>query len=166
MLEKFPDLTNAPSSLIFELILNLSEARRLSARRGSVHDRFFPREEGGTCQCSSSLVEVELQKLLAQAQRAVPDALAGRTSGSSGRWIASFTRDGLQPFLQSARTRLSRRDGVCHLWDGLRKRSGNYRLRPLQLVPMSCFGLGWPLRNCLGPMSSNGGSVCSPPFCK
>jgi tetratricopeptide (TPR) repeat protein len=104
ILEKFPDLANAPSSLIFELILNLSEAGDFQRAEGLFHNRFFPREEGGT-NVRQVWVEVELQKLLVQARNGrCSDAL--QTGDHLGEAVDGlpFSRDGLEPFLQSART--------------------------------------------------------------
>jgi tetratricopeptide (TPR) repeat protein len=103
ILEKFPDLANAPSSLIFELILNLSEAGDFQRAQGLFHDRFFPREEGGT-NVRQVWVEVELQKLLALARNGqCPDALQTADHLAAAVDGLPFTKDGLEPFLQSAR---------------------------------------------------------------
>jgi hypothetical protein len=163
MLEKFPDLTNAPSSLIFELILNLSEAGDFQRAEGLFHDRFFPREEGGT-NVRQVWVEVELQKLLAQARNGrCPDAL--QTGEHLGAVVdgLSFTRDGLEPFLQSARTNylVATAYATCGRPEEAKRK---LQIASAQLVPMSCWA--WLAAELLGPMSSNGGSVCSPPFCK
>ncbi|MBI3475404.1 MAG: DUF5107 domain-containing protein [Acidobacteria bacterium] len=103
-LEQFPDLANAPSGLIFELILSLSEAGEFQRAEDFFHDRFFAREEGGT-NVRQVWVEVELQKMLSQSRNGrCPDAL--QTGEHLGAVIDGlpFTRDGLDPFLQSART--------------------------------------------------------------
>ncbi len=59
-LQKFPKLDAAPPALIFESILNLTEAGDFERATSLFHNRFFPREEGGTtfvrcglkCNCS------------------------------------------------------------------------------------------------------------------
>jgi tetratricopeptide (TPR) repeat protein len=104
VLEKYPDLANAPSSLIFELILNLSEAEDFQRAEGLFHNRFFPREEGGT-NVRQVWVEVEVQKLLALARdgRCADAQVIGEHLGVEVAGLP-FTRDGLDPILQSART--------------------------------------------------------------
>ncbi|MGA9811865.1 MAG: DUF5107 domain-containing protein [Terriglobales bacterium] len=103
-LEKYPQLDAAPPVLIFELILNLSEAHDFERAESLFHNRFFPREEGGT-NVRQVWIEVQLQRVLASAREgrcgdALP--LAGRL-GSEVPGL-TFTRDGLEPVLQSART--------------------------------------------------------------
>lgn len=103
-LEKYPNLSDAPSSLIFELILNLAEARDFSRAENLFHDRFFPREEGGT-NVREVWVEVELQKILALASEGrCADALPLAEHLGAPVPDLPFTHDGLEPFLQSART--------------------------------------------------------------
>jgi len=104
VLEKYPDLANAPSSLIFELILNLSEAGDFQRAEGLFHNRFFPREEGGT-NVRQVWVEVEVQNLLALARngRCSDVQVIGNRLGAEVAGLP-FTRDGLEPILQSART--------------------------------------------------------------
>jgi tetratricopeptide (TPR) repeat protein len=103
-LEKYPRLDDAPPWLIFELILNLTEAGDFERATSLFHDRFFPREEGGT-NVRQVWVEVQLQHVLASAKeghcsQALPLAqqLGMEVPG------LTFTRDGLEPLLQSART--------------------------------------------------------------
>jgi len=104
LLEKYPDIANAPSALIFELILNLSEAGDFQRAEILFHGRFFPREEGGT-NVRQVWIEVELQKLLATARKG-NCAEAMTMADHLGTEIADlpFTRDGLDPILKSART--------------------------------------------------------------
>ena len=104
ILEKFPDWANAPSGLIFELILSLSEAGDFQRAEDLFHNRFFAREEGGT-NVRQVWVEVEVQKMLSLVRNGrCLDAL--QTGEHLGAVIDTlpFTRDGLEPFLQSART--------------------------------------------------------------
>lgn len=104
ILERFPDLANAPPGLIFELILSLSEAGDFQRAEDLFHNRFFAREEGGT-NVRQVWVEVQVQKVRFLARNGrCPDAL--QTGEHLGAVIDTlpFTRDGLEPFLQSART--------------------------------------------------------------
>jgi len=104
VLEKYPNLSDAPSSLIFELILNLAEAGDFQRAESLFHNRFFPREEGGT-NVRQVWIEVELQKLLASARGGhCADALAGAEHLGATVPDLPFTHDGLEPILQSART--------------------------------------------------------------
>ena len=103
-LEKYPNLTDAPSSLMFELILNLAEAQDFSRAESLFHGRFFPREEGGT-NVREVWVEVKLQKTLALASKGrCADALPLAEQLGAPVQDLAFTHDGLEPFLQSART--------------------------------------------------------------
>ena len=103
-LEKYPNLTDAPSSLIFELILNLAEAQDFSRAESLFHGRFFPREEGGT-NVREVWVEVKLQKILALVRQGrCADALPLAEQLAAPVPDLAFTHDGLEPFLQSART--------------------------------------------------------------
>jgi len=103
-LGKYPNLAMAPPGLVFELILNLAESGDFERAESLFHNRFFPREEGGT-NVRQVWVEVQLQKVLALAKAGkCSDALTlAQHLGSEVSGLA-FTRDGLQPVLQSART--------------------------------------------------------------
>jgi tetratricopeptide (TPR) repeat protein len=104
VLEKYPHLADAPSSLIFELILNLAEAGDFQRAESLFRNRFFPREEGGT-NVREVWVEVELQKMLASARDGhCADALAVAEHLGVPVSDLPFTQDGLEPILQSART--------------------------------------------------------------
>ena len=103
-LEKYPQLDAAPPALIFELILNLAEAGDFERATNLFHDRFFPREEGGT-NVRQVWIEVQLQRVLAFArERRCSEALSVvQHLGAEAPGLV-FTRDGLEPILQSART--------------------------------------------------------------
>jgi tetratricopeptide (TPR) repeat protein len=104
VLEKYPNLADAPSSLIFELILNLAEAGDFQRAESLFRNRFFPREEGGT-NVRQVWVEVELQKMLASARGGhCADALVVAEHLGATLPDLPFTQDGLEPMLQSART--------------------------------------------------------------
>ena len=103
-LEKYPNLDTAPPGLIFELILNLSEAGDFERATNLFRNRFFAREEGGT-NVRQVWIEVQLQRALASAKnKHCDDALSiVQHLGTEVPGLA-FTRDGLEPFLHSART--------------------------------------------------------------
>src|ERR1019366_7067352 len=104
VLERYPDLADAPSSLIFELILNLAEAGDFQRAESLFHNPFFPREDGGT-NVRQVWIAVQLQRVLAFArERRCGEALSvAQHLGEEVPGLA-FTRDGLEPILQSART--------------------------------------------------------------
>ncbi|HUD62949.1 MAG TPA: DUF5107 domain-containing protein [Candidatus Sulfotelmatobacter sp.] len=102
-LERYPDRASMPSELVYELILNLAESEEFEKAAALFHNRFFPREEGGT--------NVRQVWLEVQMQRAISLAQLGRCA--EGVKIVDhfaepvadlpFTHDGLEPFLRSAR---------------------------------------------------------------
>ncbi len=103
-LEKYPKLDTAPPGLIFELILNLAEAGDFERATNLFHNRFFAREEGGT-NVRQVWIEVQLQRALALAKQGRCD-VALSTADHLGAEVPglAFTRDGLDPFLHTART--------------------------------------------------------------
>jgi tetratricopeptide (TPR) repeat protein len=104
-LERFPDLDRMPTSLVYELALNRAEAGDYSGALDLFRNRFFGSEEGGT-NVRQVWIEVKLQQALALAkgERCV-DALAAANTLSSPVTGLDFTRDGLEPFLKTARTK-------------------------------------------------------------
>jgi tetratricopeptide (TPR) repeat protein len=103
-LEKYPKLDVAPPSLIFELILNLSEAGDFDRAAKLFHNRFFAREEGGT-NVRQVWIEVQLQGATALAKEGkCPDALTAAQNLGAAVPDLPFTHDGLDPILKSSRT--------------------------------------------------------------
>lgn len=106
-LEKYPQLDTAPTTLIFELILNLAEAGDFDRATQFFHNRFFPREEGGT-NVRQVWIEVQLLRVLSLASGGhCTDALTVARHLDSEVQGLEFTRDGLDPLLQSASTSYS-----------------------------------------------------------
>jgi tetratricopeptide (TPR) repeat protein len=103
-LSRFPHLDSSPPSLIFELILNLAEAGDFDRAKSLFRNRFFPREEGGT-NVRQVWVEVQLQHAVSLAKsNECGEALdLAHNLGAEVQGLA-FTRDGLEPIMQSART--------------------------------------------------------------
>jgi tetratricopeptide (TPR) repeat protein len=101
-LERYPDLANMPSDLVYELALNRAEAGDFEGAKRLFRDRFFPREEGGT-NVRQVWIEVRLQEAL---QRTGHCETALREAQSLGTEVPSlpFTHDGLTPIVDSART--------------------------------------------------------------
>jgi tetratricopeptide (TPR) repeat protein len=102
-LEHYPDLANMPSPLVYELILNLTEAGESEKAAALFHNRFFQRAEGGT-NVRQVWLEMQMQRALSFAKHGqcseaihVADHMAEPVSD------LAFTRDGLEPFLRSAR---------------------------------------------------------------
>ena len=102
-LEQYPDRANMPTSLVYELILNLAEAGDFEKANALFHNRFFQREEGGT-NVRQVWLEVQIQHALSLAQHGqcsealkIADHLADPVPD------LVFTHDGLEPFLRTAR---------------------------------------------------------------
>lgn len=102
-LERYPDRANMPSELIYELILNLSEAGEYDKAVALFHNRFFEREEGGT-NVRQVWLEVQLQHALSLSRNgACAEAVSAADHIGDSVPDLSFTHDGLEPFLRSAR---------------------------------------------------------------
>jgi tetratricopeptide (TPR) repeat protein len=102
-LERYPDGANMRSNLLYELILNLAEAGEFEKATALFHNRFFPREEGGT-NVRQIWLEVQILHAISLAQShqcseaiEIVDHLAVPLPD------LPFTHDGLEPFLHSAR---------------------------------------------------------------
>ena len=103
-LEHYPDLPHMPAELVYALALERAEAREFDGAIALFHDRFFPREEGGT-NVRQIWVEVKILQALTQAAAgqcnaalAVVDGIGVEAPG------LPFTRDGLAPFVDAPRT--------------------------------------------------------------
>jgi tetratricopeptide (TPR) repeat protein len=103
-LEQYPDLANMPSALVYELALNRSGAGDFKGAENLFRDRFFPREEGGT-NVRQVWVEVRLQEAISLERKGNCSAATsmGAKLGGEVQGLA-FTRDGLAPVIDSART--------------------------------------------------------------
>ena len=102
-LEQYPDRANMPTSLVYELILNLAEAGEFEKANALFHNRFFQREEGGT-NVRQVWLEVQVQRALSLGQHG-QCAEAIKIADHLGDSVPDlvFTHDGLEPFLRSAR---------------------------------------------------------------
>jgi tetratricopeptide (TPR) repeat protein len=126
-LELYPDMAQMPAELVFELALNLAEAGDFDRATALFRNRFFPREEGGT-NVRQVWVEVQLLRAFDQAKKKnCGEAIS--TSERIGSPIEglSFTQDGLQPFLETARTNylLGKVDAQCGRPEEARKHFEN-----------------------------------------
>jgi tetratricopeptide (TPR) repeat protein len=103
-LERYPNQAQMPSELVYELALNLAEADDFAGAKRIFQNRFFPREEGGT-NVRQVWIEVLLQEAL-QYQAAGDCQAALSAAGKLGAEVPglAFTRDGLDPILDSGRT--------------------------------------------------------------
>ena len=102
-LERYPDRSNMPSHLVYELILNLAEAGDYDGAASLFRNRFFQREEGGT-NVRQVWIEVQLQRALSLAQHGqCSDAISIADHLGTEVPDLPFTRDGLEPLLRSAR---------------------------------------------------------------
>ena len=115
VLARYPDRANMPTDLTFELALNLAESGEFERAASLFHNRFFARQEGGT-NVRQVWVEVELQRALglARQQRCQEALSSGAQLGSPVEGVA-FTKDGLEPFVNSARTEylLGKMEAAC-----------------------------------------------------
>jgi tetratricopeptide (TPR) repeat protein len=105
-LSSYPHRDRLPPSLVVKLALAFLEAGRIEDAEALFPGRFFPREEFGT-NVRQVYVEVLAQRAL-RAARAKDCASARRTIEGLGREVPglAFTRDGLGPFVDGARTQL------------------------------------------------------------
>jgi len=103
-LELYPDLNRMPTSLVYELALNRTEEGNYSGAIELFRNRFFGSEEGGT-NVRQVWIEVKLQQAvgLGRSGHCEDSLAAARELGSPAAGL-SFTQDGLQPLLNSART--------------------------------------------------------------
>lgn len=122
-LERYPDIANMPTNLVYELILNLAESGNFDKATSLFQNRFFQRAEGGT-NVREVWLEVRIQQALSLADRGhcseaaqIVDHLADPVPG------LAFTNDGLGPFLNSARFAYLRGSArlKCQLADKARK---------------------------------------------
>ena len=103
-LELYPGLDQMPTSLVYELALNRAEEGNYSGAIELFRNRFFGSEEGGT-NVRQVWVEVKLQQAVGLERSGhCEEALAAARALGSPVPGLSFTQDGLQPLLNSART--------------------------------------------------------------
>ena len=102
-LERYPDVANMPTALVYELILNLAESGQFDKAASLFQNRFFQRAEGGT-NVRQVWLEVQIPHALSLSQQGkCPEAI------KIGDHIADpvpgldFTRDGLETFLRTPR---------------------------------------------------------------
>jgi tetratricopeptide (TPR) repeat protein len=101
----FPDQRALPAALVYKLATALAEAGRFDEAEQQFYGRFFPRKEGG----------VNVRGVYVSVRLGHAKALAERHQCGPARDIVShvgdpvvdlaFTRDGLQPFIDSASSR-------------------------------------------------------------
>ncbi len=102
-LERYPDLANMPTPLVYELILNRAESGDFEKSNALFRNRFFQREEGGT-NVRQIWLEVQVQRSLSLSQHGqCSEAINTADHVSDPVADLPFTRDGLEPFLRSAR---------------------------------------------------------------
>jgi len=102
-LEQYPDQPHMPAELVYALALDRAEGQEFDGALALFHDRFFPREEGGT-NVRQVWVEVNILQALSKAgANQCTDAL--QEIDSLGLAVAGlpFTADGLEPFVNAPR---------------------------------------------------------------
>ena len=103
-LEQYPDPPHMPAELVYALALDRAEAFQFDGAIALFHDRFFPREEGGT-NVRQVWVEVKLLQALTQAAAHQCDsALAAIASLAAEASGLPFTKDGVATFVDAPRT--------------------------------------------------------------
>ena len=103
-MEQYPDRAHMPSNLVYELILNLVEAGEFEKAEALFHNRFFPREEGGT-NVREVWLELEMQRATSLARRGSCAEAVGLVDHLAEPVPElPFTHDGLEPFVRSARS--------------------------------------------------------------
>ena len=103
-LRQFPDPARMPPGLVYDLALSLAEDGKAAEGEKLFENRFFARQEGGT-NVREIYLEVALLNALelARAGRRQEALNAAHNLGKERSGMA-FTRDGLEPFLNDART--------------------------------------------------------------
>jgi tetratricopeptide (TPR) repeat protein len=103
-LERYPDMPHMPAELGYALALDRAEALDFDGAIALFHDRFFPREEGGT-NVREVWVEVKILEALAQAAAGKCDSALAAAAGIGAAVPGlPFTTDGLAPFVDAPRT--------------------------------------------------------------
>ena len=104
-LQRYPDLKQMPDSLVEELALNEAEAGDFTRALALFNGRFFGREEGGT-NVRQVWIEVRLIQSASLAQASDCRAALDVADHLGAPVLdLAFTRDGLESYLKSARTR-------------------------------------------------------------
>lgn len=103
-LERYPDLPNMPAELVYALALDRADAGDFDGAKALLRNRFFPRHEGGT-NVRQVWIEVKTLQALSFAGAGKCD-VALETTRSLENAVSGldFTKEGLQPFVRSART--------------------------------------------------------------
>jgi tetratricopeptide (TPR) repeat protein len=104
-ISRYPDQAGMSSPLVYELALNKTEAGNYDGAIDVFRNRFFVRQEFGT-DVQEVWVEVHLQHVLAMAKEAHCEVALKEAAGL-GVPVADvyFSRNGLEPIINSARTR-------------------------------------------------------------
>ena len=105
ILERYSDLKSMPTALVYELALNRAEAADFAGATSLFHNRFFGREEGGT-NVRQVWIEVKLLQIQSLSNNDhCKEALAESAAIAKPVAGLAFTQNGLDPFLNSARTK-------------------------------------------------------------
>jgi Tfp pilus assembly protein PilF len=105
VLERYPDLKNMPTPLVYELALNKAEAGDFAGATALFQDRFFGREEGGL-NVRQVWIEVKLEQMQAlEKSGRCNEALAEANAIGQPVEGLPFTQNGLEAILNSARTK-------------------------------------------------------------
>jgi tetratricopeptide (TPR) repeat protein len=103
-LAEYPDLAHMPTELVYALALERAEAQDFDGSLALFRDRFFAREEGGT-NVRQVWIEVQTMQALWDAAGGHCDAALASVDGLAREAPGlPFTKDGMQPFVDAART--------------------------------------------------------------
>lgn len=102
-LERYPDMSSAPASILYPLALALAESNRGGEAMALFQNRFFPSEEGGL-DVRTVFVEVRLQSLLARARAG--ERVPAEDFHQIGQPLngAAFSESGLDAILATSRS--------------------------------------------------------------
>lgn len=106
-MKQYPDPQNLRAKLVYEWALHEAEGGDFPAAQALLRNRFFPREEGGT-NVRQVWIEIELQRIRSLAENGrCQEAAADLGKLGQPQPGMDFTKDGLQAFIDSARSQLA-----------------------------------------------------------
>jgi Tfp pilus assembly protein PilF len=105
VLERYPDPKSMPTPLVYELALNKAEGGDFTGATALFHNRFFGREEGGL-NVRQVWIEVKLEQIYSLGSSGQCKEVLAEVNGI-GKPVEGldFTHNGLEPILNSARTK-------------------------------------------------------------
>jgi len=153
-LRRFPSSDGMPASLVFKLAIALAEAGEASAAERLFHDRFFPREEGGTSvRAVYAQVRLSSAKMAADSgncvtSREILDSLSREQPG------LAFTREGLADTITmpAMALQVAGIDWACGQRDAARARWSRLARSSVEDSPPMTMAIADTARSRLGQM--------------